>query len=192
QGFRFRPAGVPEEEFRPWVERVEKFQTEYRAKPQEAMREAIEEGRRYTPEEQILAGQIRESPQLREALEKGAAQPISPRVDVGRVLAYAKKWENINRQLVAKAKSVGLKFEELEDYLAHVPGEEFGERAATLGGKTGPLRAYDPHARPRQLEGTVAEINARLGRQFFEPRMPIADAVRNARLERAIATQKFL
>jgi len=192
KGFRFRPAGVPEEEFRPWVERVERFQTEYRAKPQEAMRAAIEEGRRYTPEEQILAGQIRESPQLREALEKGLAEPVSPKVDVARTVAYAEKWANVNKQLVAKAKAVGLKLDELEDYLAHVPGEEFGRRAGGLGGRTGPLRAYDPHARARQLEGTVAEINARLGREFFEPRMPVADAVRNARLERAIAVQRFL
>ncbi|KKM11206.1 hypothetical protein SY88_09690 [Clostridiales bacterium PH28_bin88] len=139
-----------------------------------------------------MAGKLREQPYA-----KVAARNVADLRAKKEVRQYAQKWADINKGLVQEAKKVGLKINELEDYLAHIPGQEFetlSKKAGTktIGGKTSPLRAYDPNARVRTLEGTVEEINRRMGRGFFEPRMSVADAVRNARLERAIATQKFL
>lgn len=108
------------------------------------------------------------------------------------VLAVANDLESLFKSIKTTEKEVGVLKTELENYFPHIKAQQ------TLGQRIGYF--FDPKkystalkaAESRTIRGTVGEINARFGKEFFQTNPALAYAQRGLASAKAVTAKEFL
>ena len=124
-----------------------------------------------------------------EAIEKPA---VKYTIKNKALVKLADDLDNLFIGMKKTEKKVGVLMTELEQYFPHIKAKEsFGQRIAAFFNP----KKYSQmlgSAKKRKIPGTIAEINARFGKEFFESNPAVAYAQRGLASSKAVTAREFL
>jgi hypothetical protein len=173
----FRPKGIDQATWDIWQTLRRGYNTKTGFATGEAIDNAIKRLGKFSEDNRrlILAGI--EDPQLL----KGASRGIVEASRLERNLLRAGGREEMQKGILGTMR---------KKYVPHVGGT--GKTINTLGRTSLPLSPREGFAKQRTLAGTVAAINAKAGREVFDPDILNAAATREVSRQRAIKTADFI
>lgn len=126
---------------------------------------------------------------LVEAIENPIAKTL---VKSKKIIGLADEMEDLFKQMKTTEKGKGILKTELEQYFPHIKAQtKFGERIKAFF-QPKKYSAMLSAAKGRKIEGTLTEINARFGKEFFQSNPVVAYAQRGMASAKAISAKDFL
>ncbi len=109
-----------------------------------------------------------------------------------KIVSLADEMEDLFKQMKTTEKAKGILKTELEQYFPHIKAEmKLGERIKAFF-QPKKYSTFLGAAKGRKIEGTINEINARFGKEFFQTNPVLAYAQRGLASAKAITAKEFL
>lgn len=136
--------------------------------------------RKLSPVEVKMVAEAIENPAVRETIKNKL------------VVNIANKMDDMFKQMAVTEKATGVLGTELANYFPHIKAKQsLGKRITGLFSP----KVYNANlgaAKGRTITGTVAEINAKFGKEFFQSNPAVAYAQRGIASSKAVSAKEFL